>query len=405
MATSEAKALRYIRFTMVLLFCILTVPKTLLSQEPLEVFILAGQSNMQGHAHVRTLQHLAMDPKTEGLLNEIQTKSGEPRPVENVWISYLTSSGIKSGKLTTGYGANESKIGPELSFGITMSKILKQPILIIKTAWGGKSLHTDFRPPSAGPYEFTEEQIEQLRKRSQDAEAKKAEKVEATGHYYRLMTEHVQQVLANIKDVYPNYNAEQGYEVAGFVWFQGWNDMVDRGVYPKRDQTGGYDAYSKVLSHFIRDVRSELKAPDLRFVIGVMGVNGPTADYGEDQLRYRNVHQNFRNAMAAPANTDEFKDSVFNVFTEEFWDPQLSSLRKREQKLNREAKKQIAEREQQGELTREQERELRQKLRGEAFTKEEQRILEVGVSNAEYHYLGSAKIMTQIGQAFAEALR
>ena len=38
------------------------------------------------------------------------------------------------------------------------------------------------------------------------------------------------------------------------------------------------------------------------------------------------------------------------------------------------------------------------------FTKKEQEILEIGVSNAAYHYLGSAKVLTQIGQAFAEAL-
>ena len=40
----------------------------------------------------------------------------------------------------------------------------------------------------------------------------------------------------------------------------------------------------------------------------------------------------------------------------------------------------------------------------EIYTREEQAILEAGVSNAAYHYLGSAKILSQIGQAFAEAL-
>ena len=31
-----------------------------------------------------------------------------------------------------------------------MEKRLNEPVLIIKTSWGGRSLHTDFRPPSAG---------------------------------------------------------------------------------------------------------------------------------------------------------------------------------------------------------------------------------------------------------------
>jgi hypothetical protein len=38
------------------------------------------------------------------------------------------------------------------------------PILLIKTAWGGKSLHTDFHPPSAGPHGFNETQLAQFQK-------------------------------------------------------------------------------------------------------------------------------------------------------------------------------------------------------------------------------------------------
>ena len=103
----------------------------------------------------------------------------------------------------------------------------------------------------------------------------KAEKAKATGHYYRLMIAHVKKVLADIGEVYPGYDPVQGYELAGFVWFQGWNDMVDRGTYPNRDKPGGYGAYSRVLAHFIRDVRRDLAAPELPFVIGVLGVGGP----------------------------------------------------------------------------------------------------------------------------------
>ena len=54
-----------------------------------------------------------------------------------------------------------------------------------------------------------------------------------SGHYYRLMIEHVKKVLADPKRVCPEYDAAQGFEVAGFVWLQGWNDMVDYDVYPE----------------------------------------------------------------------------------------------------------------------------------------------------------------------------
>ncbi len=72
-----------------------------------------------------------------------------------------------------------------------MEKLLNEPILIIKTAWGGRSLHTDFRPPGAGPYNFSEFELAQHRKRGDDLEKVKAEKVQATGKFYRHMIEHV----------------------------------------------------------------------------------------------------------------------------------------------------------------------------------------------------------------------
>jgi hypothetical protein len=59
----------------------------------------------------------------------------------------------KAGKLGVGYGGGGSKIGPEFSFGLSIAKKTDGPILLIKTSWGGKSLHYNFRPPSAGGIE------------------------------------------------------------------------------------------------------------------------------------------------------------------------------------------------------------------------------------------------------------
>ncbi len=368
--------------------------------KPLKVFLLVGQSNMQGHAHVRTLEHIGMDPKTAPLLKEIQTKEGTPRVSDHVWVSYLSNGGEKQGKLTTGYGADENKIGPELTFGIHMQKMLDEPILIIKAAWGGKSLHTDFRSPSAGPYVFNETQLEGFKKQGKAIDVIKAERVKATGHYYRLTIDYAKEVLADIKKVYPNYDPEQGYELGGVVWFQGWNDMVDRGVYPTRDENSGYDDYSKALTHFIRDVRKDLSAPKLPFVIGVMGAGGPVEKYLPDQKRYAGVHQNFRSAMAAPASLPEFKGNVTTILTENYWDMELTTLRARESKIKQKMKKLQSE----GKLTREEQKSAQEKYRAEEFTKRELETLEKGVSNAEYHYLGSSKIMAQIGKGFAEAL-
>ncbi len=342
---------------------------------PLKVYILAGQSNMEGHAQVRTFDHIGMDPETAPLLKKMRNADGTARVCEKVWISYLHNGGVKEGKLTTGFGAqNGEKIGPEFTFGITLEEALDEPILIIKTAWGGKSLIKDFRPPSAASEE------------------------RPTGEYYKLMVDHVNKVLKDIKTVYPDYDEKYGHELAGFVWFQGWNDMVNGGAYPNRFKPGGYDEYSELLAQFIRDVRKDFEAPEMRFVIGVMGAGGPTKLYKSP--RYQGVHQYFRDAMAAPASLPEFKGNVVTVLTEKYWDLQLAELDERMGKVKGKGKELSKD----AGLSKEQQKEALEKFKSDLFTAEELKILEVGKSNAGFHYMGSSKIFAQIGRAFAEAM-
>ncbi|MFO1486292.1 MAG: sialate O-acetylesterase [Verrucomicrobiaceae bacterium] len=374
-----------------------------LHAKPLQVFILAGQSNMQGHAKVSTFEHIGMDSATKPMLDEMIGADGKPKVCERVWISSIGCADTEqTGKLTAGFGASQNgpKIGPEFTFGLYMQKFTDAPILLIKTAWGGKSLNTDFRPPSAGPYVFNETQLATMQKQGKDIAAIKAAKEKETGVYYRLMIEHVKKVLADIKRVVPSYDASQGYELAGFAWFQGWNDMVDQGTYPNRDKPGGYDAYSKVMADFIRDVRKDLNAPKLPFVIGVIGVGGPTSEYGPTEQRYKSTHQNIRDAMAAPAKLPEFKGNVAAVLTENYWDRELKAARAKEETIKQQAKKLAKD----GKMKPAEERALTDKMRLEGLTERERLVLDKGVSNAEFHYLGSAKILGGIGKGLAEAM-
>ncbi|MCA9299375.1 MAG: hypothetical protein KDA28_09925, partial [Phycisphaerales bacterium] len=146
-----------------------------------------------------------------------------------------------------------------------------------------------------------------------------------------------------------------------------------------------------------------LKAPDLPFVIGVMGVGGPTESYEPSQQRVKTIHENFRNAMAAVASMDEFKGTVASVRTAAFWDMEVTALRARERELKPRVDE-INARAKDGSLTREAAQAEVEGLYGEAFTPLELRVLRESVSNAEYHYLGSAKIMARIGRAFADAM-
>lgn len=207
-------------------------------------------------------------------------------------------------------------------------------------------------------------------------------------------------MLADPKRVVPTYDAAQGYEIAGFAWFQGWNDMVDGGTYPNRDKAGGYDAYTTAMAHFIRDVRKDLNAPKMPFAIGVIGVGGPTADYGPDQQRYKTTHQNIRDAMAAPAQMPEFKGNVAAVLTEKFWDKELTATKAKDGAIRQQAKKLATEKK----LKPAEEKAALEKLRAEGLTERERKILEVGISNLEFHYLGSAKILGGVGKGLAEAI-
>ena len=56
-----------------------------------------------------------------------------------------------------------------------------------------------------------------------------------------------------------------------------------------------------------------------------------------------------------------------------------------------------------GTLSPTEQKELVDKFRSETLTAHDEQLL-TGITNAEYHYLGSAKIIGQIGKAFAEAV-
>ena len=133
--------------------------------------------------------------------------------------------------------------------------------------------------------------------------------------------------------------------------------------------------------------------------MGVIGVGGPS-DPG-DQTPGANPKIHLRAAMAAPAALPEFKGTVANVMTANFWDPLQDSADKKKWKIKGEIKR-MAKKEGKVFAKGEEER-LFQKMMAEACTPEEVEALK-GISNQAYHYLGSAKILGGVGKAFAEAM-
>jgi hypothetical protein len=278
--------------------------------KPLKVYILAGQSNMQGHAKTATFDYMALDPVTAPILKEMRNADGSPRVCDKVWISAIgVSKQEKQGKLTVGYGAENSdpKIGPEFTFGIYMQKLVNEPILIIKTAWGGKSLAVDFRPPSSGPYQIPKEKLDHWRKNQgkhgvPNIEKYTADIKKAEGHYYREMMTTIKTVIANLDTDFPELKGHAPV-FTGFGWHQGWNDGCDKTMVAE---------YEKNMANFINDVRKDLGVKDLPFVIANTGQNGL-----ETKGAFATLCQ-MQLDMGDPKKHPEFKGTVSSVETRGF---------------------------------------------------------------------------------------
>jgi alpha-galactosidase len=211
----------------------------------------------------------------------------------------------------------------------------------------------DFRPPSAGDLPLATYPEKERAK----FEAGIKDGTLVPGQKYRQMIETVRKVLGNLKAEFPQY-ADQGCELAGFVWFQGWNDMINV----------QYTAeYEKNMVCLIKDLRKDLNAPNLPAVIAVIGVGGKK-DAGENILA-------LRKAQTAAADRPEFKGNVASVQTADYWDDAAAELVTKYWK-NRKWIDEAAH---------------------EKFNK-------MGCQPA-YHYLGSAKILSLIGYGCAEALK
>ena len=230
--------------------------------------------------------------------------------------------------------------------------------------------------------------------------AEKARKAQESGRFYKFMVDHVNSVLADPKRVCPAYNPADGYEVAGFIWLQGFNDLVDGGTYPNGPdgKTKDFSKYSEWLADLIRDVRKDLKAPKMPFVIGVLGVDGLNAN--------ANI-LSFRKAMAAPASMPEFKGNVAAVETAPFWSEELAAIDAKHAKVKQMGYllkvKDKNGPNKDGSMDETAQKEYLKKYEAELISEKEATMWKRGASNAGYHYLGWAKTFALMGKAFAEA--
>ncbi|MEO0474998.1 MAG: sialate O-acetylesterase [Planctomycetota bacterium] len=249
----------------------------------LKIFILAGQSNMVGFGTVLgekpgTMQyHLKNDKDKYSHL----VKNGEPIVRKDVYVVNLSAPGKQkeAGFLDTNFGAGANLIGPEYGFGWAVGEYFEDPVLIIKSSWGGRSLKHNFLPPSIEDYP-------------------KPQKTGDKGFEYAEVIRHVKEVTGNLKKYVPGYQG-QGYEIMGFGWHQGWNDRIDQGA---------VDAYEKNLVALIKDLRKDIGVKDMPFASANTGMSG-----WDVPQRYRAKVTKHVEAQLAPGDPNKYPEFAGNV--------------------------------------------------------------------------------------------
>lgn len=283
-------------------------------KQPVAVYILAGQSNMEGKAQNPLWEVQAIAKPTSEFFAPMRDKANEQWVTrDDVFIKFFG----RHGPLTLGYGSNK-RTGVEYAFGLRVGDAHDEPVLLIKTAWGGRSLRKDFRPPSVGlpADDVLQKELDQAvhnvqtrneKNKRNDALPTMAELRGSYGKDYRAMIAEVNAAMRDCGKLFPGLAGAE-LKLRGFVWFQGWND-----------QYGGAELeYEQNMQHFIRDVRKDLDEKDLPIVIGVMGQNGLEPAKGAMLA--------IQKAQLAMASVPEFRGNVRAVRTDELQDEAAARL-------------------------------------------------------------------------------
>jgi len=188
----------------------IVIPPNPVGEGRAKLFLMSGQSNMVGHGGNNNLQRIA-----NNLL----------APREDVWVKSIIEPNKKFGPLAPGYGRGNGNFGVELKMGQVLGDALSENIYMYKAAKGGTTLDSvdEWRPPAYGG---------------------------TAGNLY-------EQMMQGFAEFRSQELAEIEYDIAGFVWFQGWNDA-------KPDQDARYEEH---LRNLLQAVRADLELPNLPVII------------------------------------------------------------------------------------------------------------------------------------------
>lgn len=215
--------------------------------KPVKVFILMGQSNMLGFGKVQSLKGAVR----KGLYPYLVDEAGKWTVRKDVRNVRVMCSGVHPWKTYKNeWMTIKGNIGPEIGIGHYVGHVLEEPVLILKSCIGNRSLGFDLLPPSAPGYKGNKDDPTRTPRKGAKWYA---------GVQYDGDTRAAKEVLKDLSKYYPG---AREYEVAGFFFWQGAKDL---------GKGGNANKYEQNLVHLIKDLRKDFNAPDAPFVCATMG--------------------------------------------------------------------------------------------------------------------------------------
>lgn len=274
-------------------------------KKPVKVFILLGQSNMVGMGDVGpettngTLEYLTKQAKRYPHLVDDAGKWTARSDVRQVFVMHNRGNmqTVQNDWMTV----KGRTIGPELQFGYIMGHVLEEPVLILKSCIGNRSLGWDLLPPGSERY-IVDGKTYAGYKDTPESWIEGQPKKEVpwyAGKQYDDDIANAKKVLSELGKYYPG--AEK-FEVAGFVWWQG-----------HKDQNAAHASrYEQNLVRLINSLRKDFGVPKAPFVLatgcGNTGREGFGLQIAEAQL-----------AIGDPKKHPEFAGNVKCVEARDFW--------------------------------------------------------------------------------------
>lgn len=234
-------------------------------REPVQVYILMGQSNMLGFGRVGGEDEGSLEyaVREKGLYPYLVDDEGSwttRQDVRNVRVMGSGTGGTRqfNNEFLTVTGG---KIGPEVGIGHHLGHAIDAPVMILKSCIGNRSLGWDLLPPGSESYEF-EGKVYPGYKGSPESWDVGAEP-EPIGWYAGMQYDgDVARAKAVLEDLQTYYPDAERYEVAGFFWWQGDKD---------RYKAAHASKYEENLVRLIAQLREDFEAPEANFVIATLG--------------------------------------------------------------------------------------------------------------------------------------